>query len=48
MACIFGSARFRSSAFFGHGRGGRGGFMGENFLPIVNLYGLLLLSDALY
>jgi len=28
-------------------RGGRGGLWRKNFLPIVNLYGLLLLSDAL-
>jgi hypothetical protein len=45
-ACIFGVLVFGPTAIFGRGNHGRG-FMSDNFLPIVNLYGLLLLSDAL-
>jgi ABC-2 type transport system permease protein len=46
MACIFGVLVF-IPATLRAGPGGRYGFMSENFLPIVNLYGLLLLSDVL-
>jgi ABC-2 type transport system permease protein len=46
MACIFGVLVFIPAALRDGGRQGHG-FMSENFLPIVNLYGLLLLSDAL-
>jgi hypothetical protein len=42
MASIFGVLVFIPAAL----RDGHG-FMSENFLPIVNLYGLLLLSDVL-
>jgi ABC-2 type transport system permease protein len=46
MACIFGVLVFIPAALRDGSRGGHG-FMSDNFLPIVNLYGLLLLSDAL-
>jgi ABC-2 type transport system permease protein len=43
MACIFGVIVFVPVAL---GRNPNS-FLGDNFLPVVNLYGLLLLSDAL-
>jgi ABC-2 type transport system permease protein len=46
MACIFGVLVFIPAALRDGARGGSG-FMSDNFLPIVNLYGLLLLSDVL-
>lgn len=44
MACVFGVIVFVPIALNG---GGRHSFMSANFLPLVNLYGLLLLSDVL-
>ncbi len=46
MACVFGVLVFIPAALRDGARGGSS-FMSDNFLPIVNLYGLLLLSDAL-
>lgn len=46
MACIFGVLVFIPAALRSGGQQ-QHGFMSDNFLPIVNLYGLLLLSDAL-
>lgn len=43
MACIFSVVIFFPMTLKGHGSG----FIGENFLPVVTLYGLLLLSDVL-
>jgi ABC-2 type transport system permease protein len=46
MACVFGVIVFVPIALQGGGRGPNR-FMSTNFLPVVNLYGLLLLSDVL-
>lgn len=46
MACIFGVLVFLPASMAGPHRG-RGGFMQGNFLVVVDLYGLLLLSDVL-
>ena len=46
MACIFGVLVFVPAALRG-GTRTEHSFMSENFLPLVNLYGLLLMSDAL-
>jgi ABC-2 type transport system permease protein len=43
MACVFGVIVFVPVSF----RGRHSNFMSQNFLPTVNLYGLLLLSDVL-
>jgi ABC-2 type transport system permease protein len=43
MACVFGVAVFVPMTF---GRGGAS-FIRNNFLPVVNLYGMLMLSDVL-
>ncbi|MGH9584665.1 MAG: hypothetical protein ACRD4O_17225 [Bryobacteraceae bacterium] len=45
MACIFGVLVFFPASMAGPHHGG--GFMRNNFLVVVDLYGLLLLSDAL-
>jgi ABC-2 type transport system permease protein len=46
MACIFSVVIF-IPVIFRNGMQAREGFWSSNFLPIVNLYGLLLLSDVL-
>jgi ABC-2 type transport system permease protein len=46
MACVFGVIVFVPIALQS-GSGGRNTFLHTNFLPVVNLYGLLLLSDVL-
>jgi hypothetical protein len=44
MACVFSVVIFIPLSMR---HGGRAGFLSQNFLPVVNLYGLLLLSDVL-
>ncbi len=46
MACVFSVVIFIPIAF-GAGSSSRHGFLHENFLPMVTLYGLLMLSDVL-
>lgn len=46
MACVFSVVIFIPIAL-NPATTGRGGFFRENFLPVVTLYGLLLLSDSL-
>ncbi|HLH05115.1 MAG TPA: hypothetical protein VKX25_20270 [Bryobacteraceae bacterium] len=45
MSCLLGIVVFVPAALNGHDA--TSGFMRQNLLPVVNLYGLLLLSDAL-